>query len=135
MWTCPKCGREFNTLNQHHFCSQKPTTIDEYIALQEEAKQADLLLMRDTLKDALPEAVQKISWSMPTFWKEHNILHFACQKKHIGFYPGPAAVEAFAEELKDYNTDKGTIRIPYGKVDTELVRKIALWCLETGNHA
>ena len=43
-------------------------------------------------------------------------------------------MEEFAEELKAYKTDKGTIRIPYGKVDTGLIAKIARWCYETGNH-
>ena len=83
----------------------------------------------------LPEAEERISWSMPTYWKGHNIVHFAVSKKHIGLYPGPAAVEEFAEALKGYKTDKGTIRIPYGKVDAELIKRIALWCYETGNHA
>lgn len=67
--------------------------------------------------------------------KEHNILHFAASKKHIGFYPGPAAVVQFSKELQEYKTDKGTVRIPYGKVDAALIEKIAKWCLETGNHA
>ena len=43
-------------------------------------------------------------------------------------------MEDFAAELTNYKTDKGTIRIPYGKVDTELIKRIALWCCETGNH-
>lgn len=62
---------------------------------------------------------------MPTYWKGHNIVHFAASKKHIGLYPGPVAVEEFAEALKGYKTDKGTIRIPYGKVDAELIKKLS----------
>ncbi len=54
---------------------------------------------------------------------------------NIGFYPGPEAVEAFKEELENYSVDKGTIRIPYGKVDTGSIKKIAQWCQDTGNHA
>lgn len=103
--------------------------------VHEDVKKADLCLIREALKEALPEAEERISWSMPTFWKGHNILHFAAAKKHIGLYPEPAAVEAFSEELKNYKTDKGTIRIPYGKVDTDLIKRIAIWCYETGNHA
>ena len=103
--------------------------------LQDEEKQADLFLIRQALHQALPEAEERISWSMPTYWKKHNILHFAASKKHIGFYPGPEAVETFKEKLKIYSVDKGTIRIPYGKVDTELIKEIARWCLATGNHA
>ncbi|MCI5700024.1 MAG: DUF1801 domain-containing protein [Lachnospiraceae bacterium] len=135
MWKCPICGREFKNTGQSHYCSVKPKTIDEYIALQEDSKRPDLCLIREALKEALPEAEERISWSMPTFWKEHNILHFAASKKHIGLYPGPAAVKEFAEALKEYKTDKGTIRIPYGKVDIELIKRIAVWCCETDNHA
>ena len=135
MWKCPKCGKEFKNINQNHYCGEKPKTIEEYIMRQDEEKQADLFLIRQTLQLALPEAEERISWSMPTYWKDHNIVHFAASKKHIGFYPGPEAVAAFKEELKSYSVDKGTIRIPYGKVDTELISKIAQWCRNTGNHA
>lgn len=135
MWRCPKCGREFKNVNQQHFCGEKPKTIEEYIMGQDEDKQADLFLMRQILRQALPEAEERISWSMPTYWKGHNILHFAASKKHIGFYPGPEAVAEFQGELEKYSVDKGTIRIPYGKIDPDLVRKIAQWCWNTGNHA
>ena len=135
MWKCPKCGKEFKNMNQNHFCGEKPKTIEEYIMHQDREKQADLFLIRQVLQQALPEAEERISWSMPTYWKKHNILHFAASKKHIGFYPGPEAVAKFKEDLKNYHTDKGTIRIPYGKVDTELIKKIARWCFDTGNHA
>ena len=100
MWKCPKCGKEFKNTNQNHYCGKKPETIEEYIMLQDEDKQADLFLIRQALKQALPEAEERISWSMPTYWKKHNILHFAASKKHIGFYPGPEAVEAFKEKLE-----------------------------------
>lgn len=103
--------------------------------MQDEDRQAELNVVREILRSALPEAQEKISWSMPTYWKGHNIIHFAASKKHIGLYPGPAAVEAFSAELKDYSTDKGTIRIPYGKIDTKLITKIARWCIDTGHHA
>lgn len=130
-----QCGREFKKKEQSHYCGEKPKTIDEYILSQDEDKQEDLRYIRQILRSALPEAEERISWSMPTYWKGHNIVHFAASKKHIGFYPGPVAVEEFAEALKGYKTDKGTIRIPYGKVDAELIKRIALWCYETGNHA
>lgn len=135
MWKCPKCGREFQKKEQGHYCGEKPKTIDEYILRQDADKQEELQYIRRILHNALPDAEERISWSMPTFWKKHNILHFAAAKGHIGFYPGPEAVLHFAEELRGYKTDKGTIRIPYGKIDAALIEKIAKWCLETGNHA
>lgn len=134
-WKCPKCGREFKNKGQDHYCGEKPKSIDEYIENQSEELQDDLRLMRQILHEALPDAEERISWSMPTYWKGHNILHFAAFKKHIGFYPGPVAVTEFAVELQEYHVDKGTIRIPYGKIDHELIAKIAKWCWETGNHA
>lgn len=134
-WKCPKCGREFKKKGQSHYCGEKPKTIDEYILSQDEDRREDLRRVREILRAALPEAEERISWSMPTYWKEHNIIHFAASKKHIGLYPGPDAVAQFSEELREYKTDKGTIRIPYGKVDAALIEKIAKWCMETGNHA
>lgn len=135
MWKCPKCGREFKKNGQSHFCGEKPKTIDEYILSQDKEKRKDLQQIRQILHSALPEAEERISWSMPTYWKKYNILHFAASKGHIGLYPGPEAVKHFAQELEGYKTDKGTIRIPYGQIDTALVEKIAKWCWETGNHA
>lgn len=135
MWTCPECGRTFKRQNQSHYCKKAPETIDEYIAAQPEEIQKYLREVRDALRAALPEAEERISWSMPTFWKKHNIIHFAGFKKHIGLYPGPEAVLEFAGELKDYKTSKGTIQLPYNKpLPLELIGKIAGWCYETGNH-
>jgi len=135
MWKCPKCGKELKRQNQSHYCGEKPKTVEDYILRQDADKRADLLLVRQALRRALPEAEERISWSMPTYWKGCNIVHFAASQKHIGLYPGPEAVAEFREELKPYSVDKGTIRIPYGQVDTALIEKIARWCWTTGNHA
>lgn len=135
LWKCPKCGREFKKKGQGHYCGEKSKTIDEYILSQDADKQEELQYIRQILRNALPEADERISWSMPTYWKDHNILHFAASKQHIGLYPGPAAVMQFAEELRDYKTNKGTIHIPYDMIDAALIGKIAKWCWETGSHA
>lgn len=134
MWKCPKCGREFKHKGQDHYCGEKPKTIDEYIQRQDAEKQADLEHMRRILREALPEAEERISWSMPTYWKKHNILHFAASKNHIGFYPGPQAVLEFQDRMH-YDSSKGSIRIPYGQIEEDLIAAIAKWCWETGNHA
>ena len=93
MWKCPECGRTFKNVSQHHFCGKAPETVDEYILAQEESVRDSLQSIRTVLKSKLPDAEERISWSMPTYWKGHNIIHFAAQKKHIGLYPGPEAVE------------------------------------------
>ncbi len=135
MWTCPKCGRAFQKQNQGHYCGKPPKTIDEYIAAQPEEVQGYLKKIRDTIHAALPEAEEKISWSMPTYWKKYNIIQFAAHKNHIGLYAGTEAVVEFEEPLKEYKTSKGSIRLPYDKpLPLELVGKIAKWCYETGNH-
>lgn len=135
MWTCPKCGRKFKKQGQGHYCGEKPKTIEEYIAAQPEKAQGRLREIRGALRTALPEAEERISWSMPTFWKKYNIIHFAAHKNHIGLYAGTEAVVEFAEQLKDYKTSKGTIQLPYSKpLPLQLVEEIAAWCYETGNH-
>ena len=105
-------------------------TIDEYIAAQPEKLQPLLISVRETICTVLPDAEERISYKMPTFWKRHNLIHFAAQKHHVGVYPGPEAVEAFLPELdeKGYKHSKGAIRMPYGKVDLELLGRIAAWC-------
>ena len=130
MWKCPKCGREFSRQGQDHYC-MKPQTIDEYIAMQDEAVQPRLREVRDVLRATLPEAQERMSWSMPTYWKGRNIIHFAAAKKHIGLYPGSEAVEAFADRLADYKTSKGAIRLPNNKeLPLELIAEIARWSYE-----
>lgn len=134
MWTCPKCGRAFKKQNQDHYCGKVPGTIDEYIAAQPEEIQPYLNKVREAIHAALPEAEERISWSMPTFWKRHNIIQFAGFKKHIGLYPGPEAVVAFGGRLTEYKSSKGTIQLPYSKpLPLELIADIARWCYEVGN--
>ena len=83
MWTCPKCGRELTRKDQQHYCL-KPQSVDAYISLQDASVRPRLETIRKTIRAAIPEAQEKISWSMPTYWKGRNIIHFAASKKHIG---------------------------------------------------
>ena len=106
----------------------KPVSIDEYIATQAEEVQPLLQRIRETIHAAAPEAMEKISWQMPTFWQGENLIHFAVFKKHIGLYPGGEATTEFAERLSDYKTSKGAIQIPLGKpIDYELITDIVRW--------
>ena len=129
MWKCPKCGRAFKKENQSHYCGKAPETIDEYILAQNEAVQPRLREIREIFRAAFPDAEERISWSMPTYWKGRNIPHFAASKKHRGLYPGGEATTVFAEELKEYDVSKGTIRLPWNKeLPTKLIQTIARWC-------
>ncbi len=61
--------------------------------------------------------------------EKHNLIQFAAFKKHIGLYPGPEAVDTFADRLKEYKTSKGAIQLPYDKpLPLELIGEIAKWC-------
>lgn len=129
MWECPKCGRTFKRTNQDHYCGLAPATIEEYIERQPDEVQPYLWQINSALKVALPDAVEKISWSMPTYWKKRNLIQFAAFKKHIGLYPGPEAVEAFTDRTKGYKTSKGAIQLPYDKpLPLGLIAEIAKWC-------
>ena len=129
MWKCPKCGRTFKNTNQDHYCGEPPKTIEEYIKRQPEQVQPCLRQVNTAIQSAIPTAQEKISWSMPTYWKKHNLIQFAAFKKHIGLYPGPEAVEAFADKLTQYHTSKGAIQLPYDQpLPLELIAEIARWC-------
>ena len=125
MWQCPKCGRDFKKQNQDHYCGHKPNNIEEYIAAQAEEVRPVLEKIRKTIKKAAPKAVEKISWSMPTFWQGENLIHFAAFKKHIGIYPGDLSHTPFEERLSSYKTSKGAIQFPLDKpIDYELIAEI-----------
>lgn len=135
MWKCDKCGREFKNTDQDHYCGEKPKTIDDYISMQSEDVCSLLNQVRDTIREALPYAEERISWSMPTYWNKQNIIHFAAFKKHIGLYPGGKAVEHFSQRLTEYKTSKGAVQFPYSKpLPLELIAEIAKWCYDSGNH-
>ena len=130
MWNCPKCGREFKNKGQDHFC-EKPNSIDDYISAQTEDIRPLLQNIRMTIRAVAPEAIEKISWQMPTFWQSENLIHFAAFKKHIGLYPGDKAIVAFVDKLSKYKTSKGAIQLPLGKpIDYELIADIVRWRVE-----
>jgi uncharacterized protein YdhG (YjbR/CyaY superfamily) len=90
----------------------KPKNIEEYIAAFPEEVQAKLLEMRATVHEAAPEAQEAISYGMPTFKLQGNLVHFAAFKNHIGFYPVPSGIEAFKEQLSVYQQGKGPVQFP-----------------------
>ena len=105
--------------------------IKKYIAEQDEKIRPRLEDVYKVISDAMPNAEERISWGMPTFWEGRNIIHFAAAKKHIGLYPGPEAIEFFADRLQDYKTSKGAIQLPNNKeLPLDLIKDIARWCYE-----
>jgi uncharacterized protein YdhG (YjbR/CyaY superfamily) len=101
------------------------TTIDEYIATFPAEIQKLLAEMRATIHAAAPQAEEKISYQMPTFYLKGNLVHFAAFKNHIGFYPTSSGIQAFKKELSPCESSKGAVRFPLGKpLPLELVRII-----------
>jgi len=129
MWQCPDCKREFKNTNQNHSCKSegKTETVDGYIAAQEECIRPILEQVRQTIREAAPEATEKMAWQMPTYWQGQNLIHFAASKKHLGIYPGEEAIPAFADKLQGLHTAKGTIQFPYDQVDFALIAEITRW--------
>jgi uncharacterized protein YdhG (YjbR/CyaY superfamily) len=87
-------------------------SIDEYIQQFKPEVQAMLHELRRTIKERAQGATEKISYRMPTFYLNGNLVHFAVFEKHIGFYPTPSAVAAFDHELTAYKRAKGSIQFP-----------------------
>lgn len=100
-------------------------TIDEYIkTFPKEVKQL-LEEVRKTIHKAAPLAEEAISYQIPAFKLNGNLVHFAAFKNHIGFYPGSKAIEVFSKELKAYKTSKGAILFPLDKkIPYALIAKI-----------
>ena len=88
-------------------------TVDEYIASFPEETQVKLQELRSTIRAAAPEAEEKISYQMPTFFLKGNLVYYAAWKKHIGFYAIPSANEAFQDELAAYTVSKGAVQFPF----------------------
>lgn len=103
----------------------KFNSIDEYISNFSPEIQETLKALREVIKEAAPDAEEKISWQMPTFVLYGNLVHFAVHKNHIGFYPGPSGIEVFKNELLGYKTSKGAVQFPIGKpMPYEIINKI-----------
>lgn len=99
--------------------------IDEYIAQFTEDIQEKLKLIRHIIRTVEPALIEKISYQMPTFYLNGNLVHFAAYKKHIGFYPTPSGVAAFEKELSAYKTSKGAIQFPIDQpLPVELIEAI-----------
>ncbi|HEY0176274.1 MAG TPA: DUF1801 domain-containing protein [Pedobacter sp.] len=102
-----------------------PESIDEYIDAFPIDIQQILEKLRDVIKKAAPAAKETISYQIPTFKLEGNLVHFAAYKHHIGFYPGPDAVATFRKELSAYQGSKGTVKFQPGKpVPFDLIGRI-----------
>ena len=100
-------------------------TIDEYISMFPDDVQKILKQVRQTIREAAPQAQETINYQMPTFTLNGNLVHFAAFKNHIGFYPTPTGIEAFKDELSVYKGAKGSVQFPLDQpMPLSLIRRI-----------
>lgn len=102
-----------------------PKTVDEYLAALPEDSRATLEKIRKMIKAAAPKATEGISYQMPMYKQHGMVIGFAAFKNHCSIFPGARAVATHKDELKGYETSKGTIRFPIGKpLPATLVKKL-----------
>jgi uncharacterized protein YdhG (YjbR/CyaY superfamily) len=107
---------------------EKYKTIDEYIATFPDKTRIILEKIRQKIHEAAPDAIEAISYQMPTFKLNGNLVHFAAFTNHIGFYPVPSGIEAFKNELLPYITGKGTVQFPLDKpIPYNLIKKVVVF--------
>ena|SRR5689334_5733255 len=108
----------------------RPTSVSAYIEAAPNPARKKLREMRACIRKAAPGATEGMKWGMPAFSYKRILVTFAAHKNHIGFYPTPAAVKAFAKELAKFNTASGSIQFPLEKpLPLPLIRKITAFRL------
>jgi uncharacterized protein YdhG (YjbR/CyaY superfamily) len=106
-------------------------TVDEYIQTFPKPVQKKLESIRQLVRELAPEAQEKISYQMPTFFLNGNLVYFAAFKNHIGFYPTPNGISSFQKELSKYKHAKGSVQFPMDEeLPLELIKRIVKYRLE-----
>ena len=106
-------------------------TMDDYIKNCPQPARERLETIRRLVRDMAPEATEKISYQMPTFYLNGNLVHFAAFAKHIGFYRTPSGIDEFKEELSKYKNGKGSVQFPLDeRLPIELIKRIVKYRIE-----
>lgn len=102
-----------------------PGSIAEYINSAPKSARPRLRAMRAAIRRSAPGAVEGLKWGMPAFSHQRILVTFAAFTHHIGFYPTPPVVKAFAAELADYVTAKGSVQFPFDRpLPVALIRRM-----------
>jgi uncharacterized protein YdhG (YjbR/CyaY superfamily) len=103
----------------------RPKSVTEYINAAPKEARKKLREMRACIRTSAPGAKESLKWGMPAFSYRRILVTFAAFQHHIGFYPTPSAVSAFAKDLSKFATAKGSIQFPLEKpLPLPLIRKI-----------
>jgi uncharacterized protein YdhG (YjbR/CyaY superfamily) len=91
--------------------------------------------VRQAIREAVPEAIEAISYQMPAFKLNGNLVWFAAFKNHIGFYPTSSVIEAFKEKLSPYETSKGTVKFPINEpFPFDLIKEMVQFRVKENNN-
>jgi len=106
----------------------RPESVNEYINFAPKEAQKKLLEMRACILEAAPGAEESLKWGKPAFSYGRILVMFAAFKHHIGFYPTPSAVKAFAKDLSEFKTASASIQFPLDKpLPLTLIRRITAY--------
>ena len=109
--------------------------VDEYLAMYSHEKQQLLQQLRNVIRSAVPDAEEGIFWNMPGYRWNGPLVYFAAYKNHVGFYPGPDAIAAFSDQLKEFKTSKGAIQFSYDEVLPEdLIKSLTLFRMKVNEQ-
>lgn len=100
--------------------------VEKYLAGVPKESRAALEKLRQTIKSVVPEAIEVISYQVPTFKLEGRMLvSYAAFAEHCSFFPGAGPVDLHYDELKSFRTSKGTIRFtPDKPLSAALLKKL-----------
>ncbi len=100
-------------------------SVDAYIGTFPQDIRDLLETVRATIRATAPDAQEKISYQMPTFAQNGNLVHFAAMKGYIGFYPTSSGIAAFQQELSGYTGTKGAVHFPINQpLPLDLISRI-----------
>ncbi len=103
-------------------------SMDEYISAFPADVRLRLSQIRELIREMVPDGSEAIKYGIPTFILNGNLIHFAAFKNHIGLYPTPTGMDAFAKELSIYKQGKGSVQFPLDQeLPLDLIRRIVAY--------
>ena len=116
------------TLEERQTVPPPYSTVDGYLSGYDGEVRERMEKLRALILSCSPDITEKISYGMPTFVLNGNLVHFAAGKRHIGFYPSPSGVEFFSKRSTEFKHFKGTVQLPNDKpVPYDLIRDVVMF--------
>jgi uncharacterized protein YdhG (YjbR/CyaY superfamily) len=120
-------------MSREHVVGGAPADFRDYSARFPAGVRARLTEVRRAIHGAVPDAEERISYGMPGFAIGRRVVSFGAFANHVGFYPGAAAIRAFARELDRYETAKGSVRFPFDEpLPLELIARMVRFTASNG---